>query len=321
MKKKILHICHALYGRNNGLDTYVYNQVKINELDHVIIVPIGKNKSNLDKVIGIDSLAKIKEIADLMKIDIINIHYTGPECMSDIKDTSKFSEINGQLIKLSSEKNNLDFHPYSFVNIFSLFHPEDKNRPTIFITVHSEWKLPDYLAYPNIDGLIHVSKKTYEVNKNIVTNHFLIYPPVEERFFNHVPMNQIAWPEGFPVQVGWLGRLNKIDKRAYEITKKLYGNNDKICFHFAGDGKPDAEAPENFLFMGNQEPLNFLMYMDVFFYPSRIDSFSISLLEAQALGLPCVASEVVNELIMLNDGTTIDLEATDKDLTSQIKAN
>lgn len=74
---------------------------------------------------------------------------------------------------------------------------------------------------------------------------------------------------------------------------------------FAGLKKSvrDFGLEECVTFLGNVEDVpSFLATLDLFVLPSRFEGFGISLVEAMAMGIPCVASRLDGPAEVLNDG-------------------
>ena len=101
--------------------------------------------------------------------------------------------------------------------------------------------------------------------------------------------------------------------RAIEILKIKYPN---ICCLFAGGiyrGQDenwiklkkyvmDHDLNDNVRFMGNVDDVpNFLSQIDIFVLPSYHEGFGISLIEAMAMGIPCVASNIDGPKEILGD--------------------
>lgn len=301
---KIAHYTHALWGLNNGLDRYLYNFISIfSEHENIIIVPEAENKikgSEYCKTININSLCEIENIFSKENIDFLIIHYTGPEA---IKEKNSIIKKGNKLISINPEKSiidlclNIDTHPFGYLFISQIKNTY-KNLKVILIT-HSEYKLPNNIDNNFIDFFIHVSYKTFFQNKAIKGRHFVIYPCFLPQKKEIKTKNQIIKNSDKKIKVGWLGRLDKFDLEVYERLKRYFRNSKKYNFYFAGEGKLEInpkDIPENFYFLGNQDKDIFLSSIDIFLYPTTIDSFSLSLLEAAGHGLLILCSDIVEEL-------------------------
>ena len=59
---------------------------------------------------------------------------------------------------------------------------------------------------------------------------------------------------------------------------------------------------KNIVFLGNVDNIpNFLRKVDIFVLPSRYEGFGISLIEAMAMGIPCIASDLDGPAEILGD--------------------
>lgn len=299
---KIIHYVHALIGLNNGLDRYLSNFIKIIDFtEHIIIVPKTEYKiKNTDylynsKIHIIESLQEIPEILKKENCDFFITHYTGPE---SIKEKNSIGKNKEGFFSLNPNKNifelflNIDTHPFGYLYL----NQNKKSFKNLLIT-HTEYQLPENADHNIFDGIIHVSYKAFENHKKNKTNHWVIYPcfipeEVEKK-------NKILPRKNNKIRIGWLGRLSKFDSEIYNHIKNIYSHNEKIEFHFAGTGKLEInkkDIPKNFILWGNTDKNLFLNNIDVFLYPTNIDSFSLSLLEAAEKGLHCITSGVVYEL-------------------------
>lgn len=287
----ILHLVHGLWGRNNGVDTYLSNFVRIIPHKSFIAVPCGLNASTLKNVIEIESLFELKKLVIDLDIDFLIVHWTGSKSFKLSDNFVKFNR-TGKILSKSNKPLSLDFCPDSFIQICNLFHPNNR-KVKLIIRSHTTYKLPTFACFPNYDAILHVSYASFGGSKINNIPHFVVYPALEENNINY----EIKAPDKNKLVFGWLGRLNKIESKIYKFIEKVYGNRKEIEFVFAGDGgKIPDKLPDNFTFPGIMNPKEFFDKIDVFFYPTSIDSFSLSLLEALSQSKICIASEIVSEL-------------------------
>ena len=97
-----------------------------------------------------------------------------------------------------------------------------------------------------------------------------------------------------------------------EVFKKIYSDQrEKACFILVGDGllKDNIRKmvmqnglSDRVIFTGNVDNVNeFLMAMDVLVFPSLFDGFPVTLLEAQAAGLPCISSNTITSEVNITE--------------------
>ena len=68
--------------------------------------------------------------------------------------------------------------------------------------------------------------------------------------------------------------------------------------------KKERRIQDNILFLGNRDDVYRLYQaMDIFVFPSHYEGLGMVVIEAQAVGLPCLVSDVVPEEAKVLDGT------------------
>lgn len=105
--------------------------------------------------------------------------------------------------------------------------------------------------------------------------------------------------------LGHVGRFSKEKNQEFllGVLEKLIERKKKVRLIFVGDGKLKddivCKAEEKgilqyVILAGQTENVeDFYQMMDLFLLPSSFEGFSISLMEAQAMGVPCIASSSV----------------------------
>lgn len=113
--------------------------------------------------------------------------------------------------------------------------------------------------------------------------------------------------------IGNVGRFTyqKNQKFILEIFKKLQNILSDSKLIFIGEGEDynsikklakEYSIYENIIFLGAiNDVANKLNLFDLFILPSRFEGLPISLLEAQAVGLPCIISDAISEEVLIND--------------------
>ena len=292
---RILHLIHGLFGQNNGVDIYIRSFIKASEgiFENIIAIPSGKNEGSEDiktEIIELNSLYELENIVNDFDIDILLIHHIGEKTFTDRTDIIKFK---GNYISLENRlvyNGTLDDEPFSFSRSSMLWNPE-KRKHKIFILSHACFSLPEYIK-DFVNEIISVSEAAKKIN-DIFDNHSVIYPCLKEELEELLPEKVVNEKE---IIIGWLGTLSKINSIYYDKIKTLYANNPSVKFIFAGKGQIDPEPPSNFEFVSPVDSKEFFQKIDIFFYPTSIDSFSISLLEAMSQNKLCIVSDVVKEL-------------------------
>ncbi len=331
MKKRILHITHGFYP-NKGFEVYLKNLINnLPEYNHYVTVFPNKNNdiglSSKVNVIEISSLNDVKNIVDTFDIKIVNIHWTGAEALNSdayllqIKD-KEYTAYNNT----SKYPDDIDNNPYGYVNIPYLWETYietgniinvtypclksvkikekivNPNRPRFIITSHSDFKLPSYLDFPVIDKIISVSKKSMFKQLHVNTQHEVIYNGVPDEIPDNVLQKSIKRKsqDHKKLKAVWVGMLAKYDETIYQVIKENKEINELYDFFYLGTGTLDENPLSNHHFLGeipHKKVLDFISDCDVFLYPSSIDSFGIALVEAMSLGLMCITSKEVEEVI------------------------
>lgn len=113
--------------------------------------------------------------------------------------------------------------------------------------------------------------------------------------------------------LGHTGRLAPVKNHPFmvQLLRKLLDRGHNAVLIFIGDG-PDQEKIKNQVrelvledrvyFLGKRNNIHqWLQAMDLFLFPSFFEGFPVSLVEAQATGLPCLISDQVSSEALLTD--------------------
>ena len=113
--------------------------------------------------------------------------------------------------------------------------------------------------------------------------------------------------------VGHVGRFCPVKNHAFllDVFDQLRQENERAVLLLVGDGELRSSMEEKAKTMGLEDYVLFtgvrsdvcdlMQAMDVFVFPSLYEGLPVSLVEAQAAGLPCVISDGVPEACMLTD--------------------
>jgi glycosyltransferase EpsF len=176
----------------------------------------------------------------------------------------------------------------------------------------------DYWACSNAAGAFFFGKKQYRIiNNTIKTKQFIFDENNRVRIRKQLNIgdNQLV--------IGHTGRFTYQKNHDFliEVFSELHRIQPESKLLLIGDGPLKLDIQKTVatlgltkavIFAGAQSDItSYLSAMDVFFLPSHYEGFCISLLEAQANGLPCLASDVVpNEVQLTSSVTTCKLKST-----------
>lgn len=96
-----------------------------------------------------------------------------------------------------------------------------------------------------------------------------------------------------------------------EVFSRIAANDPKAVLVICGDGERESEIQarieslkisEKVLLVGNVANVNeYMMAMDAMIFPSFFEGFPVTILEAQAAGLPIVLSDTITDEVFLTD--------------------
>lgn len=134
--------------------------------------------------------------------------------------------------------------------------------------------------------------------------------------YNSLPRLEVQQKRNDYFRICYTGRFAKVKQLHLlpVIAKKLEGYNKKFEFLMLGDGEErinfleqleQAGVAKFFRLPGYvQEPQKFMVQSDIFILPSKREDFSVALLEASSVGLPCLAFDVGGNSEIIQDGKT-----------------
>lgn len=134
------------------------------------------------------------------------------------------------------------------------------------------------------------------------------------------------------IVIGHVGRFSEPKNHHFlvDIFRELHMKNGYYKLLLVGDGELKAdieqkvrqyELDDAVIFTGMRTDVNrLLMAMDLFLFPSKWEGLPVSVVEAQAAGLPCVISEsVTNEVCITDLVERIDLNAPTEEWANAIR--
>ena len=113
--------------------------------------------------------------------------------------------------------------------------------------------------------------------------------------------------------IGHVGRFCPVKNHAFllDVFDQLRRENERAVLLLVGDGELRSSMEEKAKAVGLEDRVLFtgvrsdvcdlMQAMDVFVFPSLYEGLPVSLVEAQAAGLPCIISDRVPEACMLTD--------------------
>ncbi len=200
----------------------------------------------------------------------------------------------------------------------------DGNR---FITL-SEWIMrlnnrlsTHFLAASEQAGAYYFGKdkKNFTVLKNTIDTFLFAYDPLKRQDTRKSLDIENCFVIGHTGRFTYQKNHWKILDIFYEVHKKL----PTARLLLVGDGPTMSEIKykadmlgilDAIIFTGARSDVpDLLQAMDVFLLPSFFEGFCISLLEAQSIGLPCIASDIIPHEVQLTELiTTLSLDTDNK---------
>ncbi|MBR3161931.1 MAG: glycosyltransferase family 1 protein [Bacilli bacterium] len=160
----------------------------------------------------------------------------------------------------------------------------------------------DYFACSEIAGEWLFGKKIIKSNKFKVIHNAVDYDMFK---FNQKKRQEVRKQYNInknDIVIGHVGRFNPEKNHLFmiDLLSDLVNKNNNYKLMFVGKGPLENEIKkyskelkiyDNIIFCGFQSSVNdYLNAMDIFLFPSKFEGLGLSLIEAQANGLPCIAS-------------------------------
>jgi len=160
----------------------------------------------------------------------------------------------------------------------------------------------DYWACSDAAGRFFFGRRPFKVFRNTIHTSEFTFDMVERARVRR----ELDIASSAPV-IGHTGRFTfqKNHNRLIRVFSLVHGQRPDARLLLVGEGPFEAEmkaladklgVSQAVSFVGARDDVPaFLSAMDVFCLPSHFEGFCISLLEAQASGLPCLASDVIQD--------------------------
>jgi len=246
------------------------------------------------------TLFNLMKIIKRDKIDIVNTHSGKDTWVGGL--ASKFS--GAKFIRTRHLSNKINPSRLNFINEIA-----------DFIITTGEGVRNDMIKFNRIDPQKIVSIPTGIDEK--------IFDP--EKF----DKNELKKKFGYKgkIVIGTLGVLRKVKGHKYliEAAKKLLQKRDDLEFVIAGDGPLKTELEESIKgekgirLLGHQNPAEFLASIDIFVLPSLNEGVPQSLMQALAMNVPSVASDVGSVKDLYDNNFLFSKPADSEDLAQKIE--
>ena len=152
-----------------------------------------------------------------------------------------------------------------------------------------------------------VESKDYKIIPNAIeASKYRFTPEIREQIREKMQLSN-------KIVVGHVGRFHfqKNHTQLIKIYKKFLEKKSNSILLLVGTGNLMDEIKQlvhregiegNVLFLGNRSDVNDLMQaMDVLLFPSLFEGLPVTLIEAQAAGLPCVISDKITKQAQITD--------------------
>lgn len=206
--------------------------------------------------------------------------------------------------KYNVDKRIIHCHSSSFMgnNIHKYLHNLHKKQIGRFANIYLSCSKP---ATEWMYGSTPVFDKVTIVKNGINCDEYLYSETIREDYRNKLDLNN-------SYVVGHVGRFSKVKNHSFLIDifceiKKLQNN---AILLLAGDGelKKDIEKlvvtksiSSSVIFLGNRNDVSKLMQaMDILVMPSLYEGFPVTIVEAEACGLPIIMSDTITKEVCVN---------------------
>lgn len=154
--------------------------------------------------------------------------------------------------------------------------------------------------------IVDKSGRYANLNNAIDTEKFLFNPQIRERIREQYGLKD-------KIVLGHVGRFNyqKNHEFLIDIFQEFLKNHPNAKLMMIGDGELRADIQEkvesigiskNVIFTGLQRNVNELLQgIDCFVFPSHYEGLPVTVIEAQAAGLPCAISDRITKEVSVTD--------------------
>ncbi len=241
----------------------------------------GSNRKNI--------VAPLAEVLKSNKYDVAHIHSGSISVLAYAAETAKKSGVPKVIVHSHADGlvKNLKYRISRLINGYRL-----NNYPDIYCACSKtagEWKFSRKV----------VENKLIVLKNGIDVDRFHYNPSVRSEIRDQLGVDSDE------ILIGQVGRLSRSKNHAFsiEILKGLRSKSDKYKMVFVGDGEireeiesliSESGLKDQVILVGNVNNVqDYLSAMDVFIFPSLHEGFGIVAVEAQATGLPVIASDTI----------------------------
>lgn len=170
-----------------------------------------------------------------------------------------------------------------------------------FANLYAKSSVTDRLACGYAAGRHLYGKRSFQVINNAIdTDSFIFNDSVRNKMREEMGIHKNE------ILIGHVGRFNpqKNHKFIIQILSKAIARNASVKAALVGDGYMKEEIKRlvdeygldgKILFLGNRPDVSqILQAFDVYLMPSLYEGLPVSVVEAQAAGLPCVLSDTID---------------------------
>lgn len=296
MKKKILLIFD--FESNGGTKTYFYNLVNFIEKSNYDIEIIIKKKSSLTEleIIQLRRKHKIIFFPNFYKQDNLNQHpffFIFYRFIFCFKYAFKYNKI------IVSTGNYFHFFNFAILNnkfiyILHTYPILYSNKKIVFLLRQLYFYFLNFFNF-KIITVSNFSKKKIlaytnfnETKVKVIYNYVDFKLPNTKKTFDRNIILTVGHVEEWKNPNYWLNVAITICEKRNDITFIWVGSGSLI---FEMINKTPKCYLNNIKWVGNSNNVKeFYLHSTIYFQPSKIESFGISVLEAMSFGLPCVVS-------------------------------
>lgn len=315
MKKKMLIV--GIGNVNGGIEEIIYNIYK----------ELLKDDYEIDFLTYFDSCYHEEEYEQASQIYKIPSRRKHPfRSKREVKRLLREcgSQYNDIWIQMSSASN-IDVQKYAKkymqAKVISHCHAVQPETESFFHTIivntlhmiqkRKLWSLTDYAIGCSKEALDYLFGKGFHGNKEVVCNGIelskFIYDEcykIDFRKENNIPMDAVV--------IGHVGRFSPVKNHTFLVSvfDEYRRMNNNAWLILIGTGSLEDELKrvvknkgiDNVLFLGNRGDVNKLLsVMDYFVFPSLYEGMPISVVEAQASGLPVIMSDRISSEVAMTE--------------------